>query len=668
MAQEAVDFAVNPASPDQTLVLWSNGVIYARGGLVMPEEYEEWRQEAYEAFGRPWWFARHFTRLQVTSWSPLGGYVLREFGNGQSVVHEFGNAQAPGTLGPTTDPHPYNQPNYGGYNIMRSLMMDPAANGNGYVMSRFGRLYRIGIPAALTTNNFPAVQGSMADFDMDWTSKKTVLVDEQGRLYMGNGSVYAGYVLDKNQDSYLNVTGYWQNSAWSAFMRRVHVVDWTTVATKPKGYVLDAWGYLHRFNSPELPIHRNVWRNRSVARALNVQTYPTPFAFDVLTNTGTRYEQLSSTAPTVVITQPGTAGVVTTTTRPYVEWDVTDKEADYEDYTEVHFFHTGTFTPGTTVPAEKQILRGSVQRSTRPNLPMPNGTVGIAVRVTETARPGRSGLVSAWDSETWTQNVTRPGAPTIALTPSSNPPQVSVLITAATGGTENGRIADLEYTDVAAPTEADWVRARYPDATYPVYAGAGQVTYVDREVPAGVARKYRARTLINDAEVYNVSLWSSTSALTTSSIPPASWWVIVPEVLAAEAASYRLAVRSAPGQTLTHSQRVSAALPLDSGTSRGAIVTRTRPRARQQDLTLWVQGETEYTQLMRIIDSGRTFCVQDVLGRLMYCNLNGTPSEVTLRTTKEVGSPYPVGHVHQVNVPVVEVRRPFVPDRLEPVV
>lgn len=661
--QEAVDIAINPADPNQMLILWSNGKIYARGGLVAPADFEEWRQTTYDTYKGPSWWWKHFTRIQVTSWNPLGGYVLREFGSATSCVIQFGNAAAPGSGGPSTDPQPFNTTAFGGYNILRAFMMDPAANGTGYVMSRFGRIYRIGTPAVLTTNNFPTPQGSMMDFAMDWTSKKTVLVDAQGRLFMGNGSVYGG-TSEKDTDSYLNVTGKWQNAAWTDLMRRVKVVDWTTVATKPKGYVLDAWGYLHRFNTPALPIHKTVWRYRNAARALHIQAgYPSPFAFNILVYTGTQYEQLSSTAPTVTITNPGT---VTTTTRPYVEWVVNDKEADPEEFTEVHWFHTGTFTPGVTVPAEKQMIRGTLQRASRPTLALPNGTVGIAVRAVEQSRPGRSGLVSAWASTTWTQNVTRPGAPTLALTPSSNPPQVSVLITAATGATENGRVADLEYTDVASPAETDWIRARYQDATYPLYAGAGQVTYVDREVPAGVARKYRARTIINDVDNYNSSLFSSTSALTTSSIVPSSWWIITPEVLTADAANYRLAVRPGPGSTVEHQEMVGVNIPLDATYGRGAIVTRTRPRARSRDVSLWVLNESDYTTLFRIVNDGRVFCIQDVLGRITYAQVRQSVTEDQLRAGPP-SSPYPIRHAHVVTLPIIEVRRPQVPDRLEPV-
>ena len=115
MGQEAIDFAINPAAPDQMLILWSNGRMYARGGVVLPEGYEEWRQDLYEAHKHPWWWWRHFTRLQVTSWNPLGGYVLREWGSsGQACVKEFGNAAVPGSLGPSTDPQPFTSSKNGG--------------------------------------------------------------------------------------------------------------------------------------------------------------------------------------------------------------------------------------------------------------------------------------------------------------------------------------------------------------------------------------------------------------------------------------------------------------------------------------------------------------------------------------------------------------------------
>jgi hypothetical protein len=227
-----------------------------------------------------------------------------------------------------------------------------------------------------------------------------------------------------------------------------------------------------------------------------------------------------------------------------------------------------------------------------------------------------------------------------------------------------GYICEAQYTDAASPTEADWVRMRseLDPPLYTDFFGSGAFIYTDREIAAGTVRKYRVRTVVNDPDNYVASQWSATSATTTSSIVPTSWWIISPEVTAAEAPSYRLAVKAAPGQTLTHSQRVHSSLPLDSGSGRGAIVTRTRPRARTQDISLWVLTEAEYQTLFRIIDDGRVFCVQDVLGRLMYCQLQGSPSETTLRTYKEFVSSYPVGHTHQITLPVVEVRRPPLPD------
>ncbi len=656
----AVDLAVNPAAPDDMLVLWSNGKLKGLGSVVPPTDYEDQRLALYEAHHHPALFDTHFTRLQVTSWAPLGGYVLREWGVGQGIVVAFGNAQAPGTLGTTTDPHPYNTLNYYGYNIMRAFAMDPAANGNGYIMSRFGRIYRIGIPTALTTNNFTAPQGEMIDMAMEYSTRKTVLLDQQGRLFMGNGSVYAG-TSEKDSDTYLNALyPKWQLTTWHVF-RRLLVVDWTTVATKPKGYVLDDRGYIHRFNTPELPLIKFRW-GTSTARALAKISYPTPFTYKVMAYNGSVMEVLSSTPPTVNITNPGT---VTTTTRPAIEWDVLDKEFDQEDFTEIHFFHAAGFTPGVTTPNEIQTLRGSIQHSTRPKLPLPNTTVGVAIRVTETAAPGKQGLVSAWDSESWLQNVTRPGAPTIALTPLNSPPRVQILVTAATGATENGRIADVEYTDVASPAETDWKRVRATDnVTAPVYVGAGTYTYTDREIPAGVARKYRARTVVNDPDNYNSSLYSATSALTTSSIPPLSWWLLIPEALSADWATTQVALKAAPDAQLEHTQRIATALPLD-GTQRGAIATRTRPRAKTQSIAVWALTEAEYLTIMQIVQDGRTMYISDVLGRGMHVNLSASPTETQLRSTALAGTPYPVRHAHTIGLPIAEVRRPPVPDRLE---
>lgn len=869
----AVDIAVNPADSTQQAILYSNGRIYLRGFVFDTAEYEEWRQALYESHGKNQYFDRHFTRIQVTSWSPFGGYVLREWGVGQGIVKEFGNAQVPGALGATTDPHPYTTTARYGQNIMRAMAMDPAGNGNGYIMSRFGRIYRIGIPTALTTNNFPAPQGEMIDMALDYSTRKTVLLDQQGRLFMGNGSVYGG-TSEKDSDTYLGSSsplGKWQATYWHMF-RRVVVVDWTTVATKPKGYALDSRGYIHRFNTPELPLIKYVWKDRNVATALVKLSYPTPFAYMVLAYDGSTREVLSSTAPTVVITNPGT---ITTTTRPAVEWDIVDKEFDAEDYTEVHWFHAGGFTPGTTVPAEKVMLRGSIQHSLQPVLPLPNGTVGVAIRTTEMAQPGKSGLVSAWDSETWTQNVTRPGAPTVAVVAANSPPRATVTVTAATGAAENGRIADLEYTDVqldatagmvlpsaaaqgawtadkaslditndielwaevtapdytpaleqtlvgkwaagsnsylfvfqpdgklilyvnsagdvisgatssvpiplangtrawfgvtrrvsdgrvqffysrdahhstgrvqigtdqnnavpfknsTAPVEVgahnngadwrlagtvhraevingiggtvvaspnfgeevsgttsfydaqaniwalqsgltyitsnrkhtDWQRVRSADGL-PLYAGAGVKVYTDREIPAGVARKYRARTVINDADNYNNSLYSMVNeTVSTASISPLAWWLSTPEALSAEVAALEVAIYVQPGAQIEHEQRISAALPLDGSYGRGAIVTRTRPRAKTFDLSCWVLTEPEYITLMKILDDGRVMCIRDVLGRSTFVQLRANPVEEPLRAGPDFATPWNMKHAHSFRLPLVEVRRPAVPDRL----
>lgn len=198
----------------------------------------------------------------------------------------------------------------------------------------------------------------------------------------------------------------------------------------------------------------------------------------------------------------------------------------------------------------------------------------------------------------------------------------------------------------------------------PVYAGAGVYTYTDREVPAGIVRKYRGRTVINDPDNYNSSLYSATSALTTASIPPVDWWVLLPEALSADWTATQLRLKVNPGATLEHTQRVSTNLPLD-GTQRGAIATRTRPRARQRDVEAWVLNEADYLTLMKIIDDGRTMWISDVIGRGMYVNLKASPTEETLRSGGVGGTPYPMRHGHRFTISIVEVRRPPVADRLD---
>jgi hypothetical protein len=57
--------------------------------------------------------------------------------------------------------------------------------------------------------------------------------------------------------------------------------------------------------------------------------------------------------------------------------------------------------------------------------------------------------------------------------------------------------------------------------------------------------------------------------------------------------------------------------------------------------------------------------LRDVLGRATFVQLSGVFSETQIRSGATVGTPWPVRHAHDISIPLVEVRRPPVAERLE---
>ncbi|HEX9993197.1 MAG TPA: hypothetical protein VGB14_09750 [Acidimicrobiales bacterium] len=395
----AVRLAVNPAAHEQIVVLWSDGRLQARGG-ALPPETPDYAPDDDDSTAMP--TNDYAVDFVMTDWLEPSGYVF----TARRKLFAFGAAAMPDVPPVST-----------GDNRWRAILMNPSATGAGYTMDWFGRLFEFGNAAAiagtdtiLTPNSAPIARDVAMDYPAVSPSRKYIVVDAEGRLYLRNGATLGPGVLPDVTPGWQRVVALW--------------VDPDSWAAGARGYTLDTYGTVFGFGGlPENPPHFKHWET-AVAKDFAVLTAE-PLTYIVLDYNGVPWSVVASDPPTTEITGP--ASPVTTTTQPTVPYNFFDPDGNDQRDAELLLFPDGPGHPYTDPTAAGDPF---LTATTTGNFfaftldtDLPNGTWWAYVRATDT-----SGRTSAWDSHEFEQAVVPPSPPPLTVEPDAATPGPAAIL------------------------------------------------------------------------------------------------------------------------------------------------------------------------------------------------------------------------------------------------
>lgn len=428
MAAIARRIYTNPADPQQRYILWSNGVIEARGG-AFPVEQEEASVNTANTKAPTFHFWPNpniAMALHVIDWSVPSGYTLTTYGH---VWAWGGVANVPGG----GNHYLTGQPEFfyglnGGvarpeFGWVYDFEMDPAGNGRGYQLHFHGDVIAFGTGVtAIAHGNISAGETVCRQIEMDWASKRYWVLDEMGRIHGRNGGNTVGY------DGHPALSYFWGREG-----RGFRLYD---KSASPSGHMIDQFGRVHYIGSavdasagqPFLAIFpHNTWHDLAY---VDDGTGVNPLRIAPLEINGNVPEYVVSTAPTVSVQAPADPNEVTT--RPAVTWVYSDTEGNPQASWEVAVFTSaqygvGGFDPETS-PATVRASGTGTDTLYQLTEDLANGTYRAYVRATDTTP-----LASAWAFKQWVQDVTPPPGAVALATNLNGLAGIRVVANVATG-------------------------------------------------------------------------------------------------------------------------------------------------------------------------------------------------------------------------------------------
>lgn len=611
---------VNPANPEQSLVLWSDGRIVARGpGTPDPHFNANWDRGSWNNIGRD---------LIVTEWTTPSGYVLAGWGS----IQRFGAATRPDAAGIKAPPYNIRE------DFWRRLVMDPGGSGAGYVVSKTGLIAEFGGAPAVTAPTLPSVvtpgglagfgSDMMRDFHMQWSTKKYVMLTKYGVIYTTSATgavtnytfeedVYPDY--DKPGDARWK-PGPQTHQKYDA-ARAIYVVSWSPLL----GYVLDSWGRVHTFgNKPLSPSVKPYWPNSDTARDLVVSSYPDSFQYTILDTKGLTHLVTASTPPVVTVTSPEYGSTITDTSRPTFSWDVTDAQGDAQAMVEVIIYNGHGIDIDN--PPDASYSYSSTDKNARgvSIAELENDDWTVAIRVTE-----QLGLKSEWAVSEFTVDVVPPSTPTVTYTPmagdSDTPPYIDISIDA--DASDEGCYVQLQvYRD------GEWVTytrlEEYVDSS-------GNASLIFSEANLTSGDKFRVR-LVDLGSTYRSGAWTSEEDVAPITPTNIYWLSLVEKYVGDHPASMTISVTS---HETTTSRNQGVFRPLGSTKS---IAIHDGGKWNEGVVEVLCHTSEDVDQVLRVVD--QTVCLLRGPSSLhKYIALNGdidVTDESPLLNMKRVTVPY----------------------------
>lgn len=224
---------------------------------------------------------------------------------------------------------------------------------------------------------------------------------------------------------------------------------------------------------------------------------------------------VTNEAPVATVTAPAEASTITTTSSPTVAWTYSDPESDAQERYQVRI----TDAADTVTFWDSGEVLSAATSVVCPVL-LGNATYVARVRVADV---GSNGRYCAYDTNTFTLNVTPPPVPTVVATAEVTSARVRLDVSEG-GPNPATEHYVVQYSDNAG---ASWATLR--GGAVLVRTGATTTAY-DYEAPSGAARQYRA------AAVRTVSgqlLVSANSATAPATLVVTAWWLVDPLTLVA---------------------------------------------------------------------------------------------------------------------------------------
>lgn len=595
----------NPADRTQGYKLWSHGFIEPIGTAPLPVQDPP--------FPDDWSVTNPVVDLQIINWAAPSGYTMTDDGE----IRGFGAVIDPGVHGhlPTYD-----------FRIWKWLFMNPNGDGSGYQFNFVGTYVRWGPTAPVLPIGFDGTvpdyhQDFVRDVALNWSNKKWVILGKTGQ-------VDASFDVDSSAVPY--------NPIADAY-RCLVVRDWTT--TTPKVLVCHMSGWLYGCNGwgsfSGQPIEfagRDIVRDMAL---INDGSGVDPMELAFASYSGGVYRWFVSDPPTALFNSPANGSTVTTTTRPVIDVAWNDPDGDAIVNVDVRIFgpNVASITnpqPLTgPVPVPRQAW--SVDARTTgfvPTFDLENGTWQGFVRVRDAATD-----VSAWTKSTWTQNVTRPPTPTLAVLTVGHSNRLTV-----TGTTNATRFIFAEYTD----NGTDWfpVRGANPG---PSILSAG-VQIFDYEAPFQQERTYRARVASVAPDLS--SLWSSTA---TAEVHGTGW------TLMRVSDHTELPLKVEPGFSKPDPSGTGKFVPL-VGTE--SIVLDSGWREGDLQLKLRTLSKADRYALRDCIRSGQTFLLRNPHSDHWFVRFTDDPTRDFLRAVPLLEENTALRDANIFNVTLTVVRRP----------
>lgn len=325
----AVKAAVNPADTSEQLILFDNGLLRELGGVpaVPQQNIDDWTPGSAPLVTEQGF--RKMYALVVTDWTEPSGYVMSNDG----FVFAFGTATQP-ALEP-------GDVSGGNDRSFIDLVMDPAANGEGYAVRYNGTIEPSG--GAVAIENRPIPHGIARRIYMpDFTTREYWVLDGWGRFFARHGAPA------------ISVNGFPSEGAlwFEDVAMGAAILDDTGT-----GWLGHRWGFVASMNGAQDPAGwQSIFRDRdpvfSDIVVLEDGLSADPLRIGLLSIYGFIHEFIASTAPVVIVA--GEA-VVDDTTRPQIPFTFQDPEGDAMQAAQLRIFESSVYDVGTNEVQTLQI-------------------------------------------------------------------------------------------------------------------------------------------------------------------------------------------------------------------------------------------------------------------------------------------------------------------------
>jgi hypothetical protein len=88
------------------------------------------------------------------------------------------------------------------------------------------------------------------------------------------------------------------------------------------------------------------------------------------------------------------------------------------------------------------------------------------------------------------------------------------------------------------------------------------------------------------------------------------------------------------------------------------VVKDGRPKARRAELNLITETRAEWERVKALVESGGTLVYRDPFGEVVYCEVVGNWNRSQLAAAPRMNEATPLGHVHAIVLPLIEVAPP----------